>query len=82
MNRKARSVYPGTYRIHANRTPRHQPTDFELQMVRPAGIEPATFGFGNRHSIQLSYERVARILAPRLWLVAFFCIDAAIRTPL
>ena len=27
-------------------------------MARPEGLEPPTYGFGSRHSIQMSYERI------------------------
>ena len=39
---------------------RDRKSESSLNLVRPAGFEPTTFGFGNQHSIQMSYGRVLK----------------------
>ena len=60
---RSASTYPlpPFHAAHCLRKLHHRhavPGDGQKKMVRSAGVEPTTFGFGGRRSIQLSYERI------------------------
>ncbi len=37
-----------------------------LNKIRPTGVKPVTFGFGDRHSIQLSYGRLTFLILTQI----------------